>query len=88
MELTSAVDAGDVPGEPADGPGNSERTTAAVRTILERGTVPICIGGVPTQFYARLNNLTDELAFSHTSFIKNAAPLTGRNITAGIRVMF
>ncbi|MBD8725463.1 TonB-dependent receptor [Oxalobacteraceae sp. CFBP 13708] len=46
------------------------------------------IGGVPTQFYARLNNLTDELAFSHTSFIKNAAPLTGRNITAGIRVMF
>ena len=45
MELPSAVDAGDVPGEPADGPGNSERTTAAVRTILERGTVPICIGG-------------------------------------------
>ncbi|MEW7850974.1 TonB-dependent receptor [Massilia aurea] len=46
------------------------------------------IGGVPTQFYARLNNLTDELAFSHTSFIKNAAPLTGRNVTAGIRVIF
>jgi len=46
------------------------------------------IGGVPTQFYARLNNLTDELAFSHTSFIKNAAPLTGRNLTAGVRVVF
>ena len=46
------------------------------------------IGGVPTQFYARLNNLTDELAYSHTSFIKNAAPLTGRNLTAGIRVIF
>ena len=46
------------------------------------------IGGVPTQFYARLNNLTDELAFSHTSFIKNAAPLTGRNLTAGVRVIF
>ena len=45
MELPSAVDAGDVPGEPADGPGNSERTTAAIRTIVERGAVPICIGG-------------------------------------------
>ena len=45
MELPSTVDAGDVPGEPADGPGNSERTTAAVRTILERGAIPICIGG-------------------------------------------
>ena len=45
MELPSAVDAGDVPGEPADGPRNSERTTAAVRTILECGAVPICIGG-------------------------------------------
>jgi len=46
------------------------------------------IGGVPIQFYARMNNLTDELAFSHTSFIKNAAPLTGRNLTAGVRVIF
>jgi len=46
------------------------------------------IGGVPTQFYARVNNLLDELAFSHTSFIKNAAPLTGRNLTAGVRVIF
>ena len=45
LELPSTVDAGDVPGEPADGPGNSERTTAAVRAILERGAVPICIGG-------------------------------------------
>jgi agmatinase len=45
LELPSAVDAGDVPGEPADGPGNSVRTTAAVRTMLERGAVPICIGG-------------------------------------------
>ena len=46
------------------------------------------IGGVPAQFYARLNNVTDELAYSHTSFIKNAAPLTGRNLTAGLRIIF
>ena len=46
------------------------------------------IGGLPAQLYARINNLTDELAFSHTSFIKRAAPLTGRNLTAGVRLLF
>jgi len=46
------------------------------------------IGGVPAQIYARINNLTDELAFSHTSFIKEAAPLPGRNLTAGVRFLF
>ena len=46
------------------------------------------IGGVPAQLYARINNLTDELAFSHTSFIKEAAPLAGRNVTAGVRFVF
>ncbi len=46
------------------------------------------IGNVPAQFYARVNNLTNELAYSHTSFIKNAAPLPGRNLTAGLRLIF
>mgnify|MGYP000274092782 CR=1 FL=1 len=46
------------------------------------------IGDLPAQFYARVNNLTNELAFSHTSFIKNAAPLPGRNLTAGLRLIF
>jgi agmatinase len=45
MELRSAVDAGDVPGDATDGPGNSARTTEAVRAILNAGAVPICIGG-------------------------------------------
>ena len=39
------VDAGDVPGSPGDGPGNSARTTEAVRAILDAGAVPLCIGG-------------------------------------------
>lgn len=39
------VDAGDVPGSPDDGAGNAERTESAVRKILARGAVPICIGG-------------------------------------------
>jgi iron complex outermembrane receptor protein len=46
------------------------------------------IGGVPAQFYARVNNVTNELAYSHTSFIKEVAPLTGRNLTVGLRVIF
>lgn len=45
MRLPRVVDAGDVPGDPADGPGNSRLTTAAVAEILDRGAVPICIGG-------------------------------------------
>ena len=39
------VDAGDVPGEPHDGPGNASRTEATVRAILARGAIPVCIGG-------------------------------------------
>jgi len=39
------VDAGDVPGDPQDGPGNANRTETAVRAVLARGALPICIGG-------------------------------------------
>lgn len=45
MSVPGMLDAGDVPGDPNDGPGNSRRTTAAVATILDRGAVPLCIGG-------------------------------------------
>src|SRR3990170_6631800 len=45
MRLLRMVDAGDVPGDATDGPGNSARTTAAVAAILDRGAVPVCIGG-------------------------------------------
>jgi agmatinase len=39
------IDAGDVPGTPDDAAGNTERTTAAVRAILDAGAVPVCLGG-------------------------------------------
>jgi agmatinase len=39
------VDAGDVPGQSDDGPGNARRAEEAVRAILARGAVPVCIGG-------------------------------------------
>ena len=45
-------------------------------------------GGTPWQVYLKANNLTDRLAYAHTSFIKNAAPLMGRNVTVGVKVAF
>ncbi len=45
MHLPRMADAGDVPGDATDGPGNSAQTTAAVAAILERGALPLCIGG-------------------------------------------
>jgi agmatinase len=39
------VDVGDVPGDATDGRGNAGRTTAAIVAVLDRGAVPICIGG-------------------------------------------
>lgn len=44
--------------------------------------------GRPWQIYLRGQNLTDRLAYAHTSFIKNTAPLAGRNLTVGVRVDF
>jgi iron complex outermembrane receptor protein len=45
-------------------------------------------GGTPWQVYLKGRNLTDRLAYSHVSFIKDAAPLAGRNVTLGVRVAF
>lgn len=39
------VDVGDVPGAPDDAPGNATRAESAVRAVLERGAVPIVLGG-------------------------------------------
>jgi iron complex outermembrane receptor protein len=44
--------------------------------------------GGKVQLFARGTNLTDELAYNHASFIKNAAPLRGRNVVFGVRTSF
>lgn len=57
--------------------------------MVNLGThVNVRMGGLPVQFYARLNNLNNVLAYSHSSFIKKAAPLAGRSLTAGLRLPF
>lgn len=45
-------------------------------------------GGNQWQFYVKGQNLTNRLAYSATSFIKSAAPLTGRNLVVGLRMDF
>lgn len=39
------VDAGDVAGDPSDGPGNVARAEAAVRRVVAAGSVPVILGG-------------------------------------------
>lgn len=38
--------------------------------------------------FAKAQNVTNQLAFVHSSFIKEDAPLPGRNLTLGVRVTF
>lgn len=44
--------------------------------------------GYGYELYLRGTNLTNQLALVHTSFIKDAAPLAGRSVAAGVRVTF
>ncbi|MBY0239848.1 MAG: TonB-dependent receptor, partial [Burkholderiaceae bacterium] len=65
-----------------------ETATAGYNMLNLGAHIDTRLGGVPAQFYARLNNLNNQLAFSHSSFIKQAAPLAGRNLSAGVRLSF
>ena len=40
------------------------------------------------ELFMRATNLTNDLAFNHASFIKDASPLRGRNFTFGLRTSF
>lgn len=65
-----------------------ESPTAGYNMLNLSAAYDTRIGQWPAQLYIKGNNLTNQLAFSHTSFIKNAAPLMGRNLTAGMRMTF
>lgn len=45
-------------------------------------------GGSELELYARGTNLTNELAFIHTSFVKDQSPLRGRGVVFGLRQQF
>jgi iron complex outermembrane receptor protein len=46
------------------------------------------LSGVDLVGYVNVDNITDELGFVHSSFIKEQAPLPGRNFKLGIRGYF
>lgn len=46
------------------------------------------VGRFGAQAYVRANNLFDELALNHASFLSTTAPLRGRNFVLGIRTLF
>lgn len=46
------------------------------------------LGAADAELFARASNLGDETARVHTSFLKDTAPLPGRDVTAGVRVAF
>lgn len=46
------------------------------------------IGPTRTELFLRGTNLLNELAFNHVSFVKEAAPLRGRNFVLGVRTAF
>lgn len=44
--------------------------------------------GGSTEAYLSATNLTDKLAYSHSSFVKGQSPLRGRNVVFGLRSQF
>ena len=54
-------------------------------TIAYRFDIP---GGGELELYARGTNLTNELAYVHTSFVKDQSPLRGRSVVFGLRHSF
>ncbi|WP_106640005.1 TonB-dependent receptor domain-containing protein [Allosphingosinicella vermicomposti] len=49
--------------------------------------LPVATDG-KTELFVRATNLLDERAYNHASFIKEAAPLRGRNLLFGLRAGF
>ena len=41
-----------------------------------------------SELYLKVNNLTDQLGYVHTSFLKESAPIPGRNIEVGFSTRF
>lgn len=46
------------------------------------------VGGFGAQAYVRANNVFNELALNHASFLTDVAPLRGRNFVFGLRTVF
>ena len=76
------VDCGDVPGDPADGAGNTDRAETAVRVLLDRSVTPVVLGGddsvpIPVlRAYADHGPLTVLQVDAHLDFRDEVAGVT------------
>jgi iron complex outermembrane receptor protein len=66
-----------------------ETTTPAYTFLNAQLTHDVLLTNtLPVELFIRGENLTNDLARNHVSFIKDVAPLPGRNVMAGIRFNF
>ena len=65
-----------------------ETVTAGYKLIGADVGYGIIVGRVKYDVFVRGSNLTNSEARVHTSFLKNYAPLPGRNLTLGLRAEF
>jgi iron complex outermembrane receptor protein len=74
---------------------SSQRRVASFETASDGHTlvnahasVRIVLGRATSEVFIRGANLTNREARAHTSFLKDVAPLPGRNVTIGFRTSF
>jgi len=65
-----------------------ETSTASYRLLDLTVSYDFMLPQAEFTSFLRLNNLTDELGFVHSSFIKTQAPLPGRSVTLGLKARF
>lgn len=65
-----------------------ETTTQSYTLFDAQANYQLSVGPVDSEFYINIDNITDELGFVHSSFIKEKAPLPGRNFRIGVRGYF
>ncbi len=74
--------------EKQDRIGTLETPTDGYSLLNADVSYRLFVGAAIVDFLVRGSNLTDELARNHVSFIKDVAPLAGRDITLGLRLSF
>lgn len=65
-----------------------EESTGGYDMVNALAAYAFSVGPTEMEAFVRATNLTNELAFNHASFIKDAAPLRGRSVLFGLRGAF
>ncbi len=65
-----------------------ETATSGYTLVAAHANLRLAVGRSTFDLFVRGSNLTDREARVHTSFLKDVAPLPGRNVTVGVRTSF